>query len=146
MRIRIEELEPKAYKIMYAFEDYLKDSLLTSTYIELIKMRASQLNRCAFCLNMHTRDALKEGETETRINMLPVWQEVPALYNEKERVILQMTEEITDISHGLSDETYNKATSLFSDKEVAQIIVAIVVINSWNRLGVSTRLEDTIHF
>lgn len=142
MRIRIKEVEPKAYEIMEQFESYLKESDLSTTHQELIKIRASQLNNCGFCLNKHSQDALKAGESEARIYMLPLWKTVPHFYSEDELVVLQMTEEITFIQNGLSDETYNKAMTLFSEKYVAQVIAAIIAINAWNRIGVSTHMED----
>lgn len=142
MRIRIKEVEPKVYDIMQQFEKYLQESDLSKTHRELIKNRASQLNNCGYCLNLHSKEALKEGEDETRIYMLPLWKKVPHFYSEEEQVVLQMTEEITFIQNGLSDETYNKAMSLFSKNYVAQIIMAITVINTWNRIGVATEMED----
>lgn len=142
MRIRIKELEPNAYGIMEQFEKYLETTELSKTHRELIKIRASQLNNCGYCLNLHSKEALKSGEDESRIYMLPLWKTVPMFYSEEEQIILQMTEEITFIHNGLSDETYNRAMDLFSKNYVAQIIMAITVINLWNRIGVSTHMED----
>ncbi len=137
-RIDISVTEPRAYKHMLALESYLQNSELSKTHLELIKIRASQINGCAFCINMHTTDALKNGETNQRIFLLNAWRETE-LYSEEERVILSMTEEVTLIhQHGLSDATYQKAASLFSENYIAQIIMAIVTINSWNRIAVST--------
>lgn len=137
-RIDIAALEPAAYKAMYALEVSLQNSSLTKIQKELIKIRASQINGCAFCLNMHTRDALKYGETQQRIFLLNAWRET-TLYTEEERVILQMTEEVTLVhQHGLSDETYAKAKQLFTDNQIAQILLAIATINTWNRLAIST--------
>lgn len=142
MRIRIKNVEPKVYEIMNQLEKYLENSDLSTTHRELIKIRASQLNNCGYCLNLHSKAALKAGEDETRIFMLPLWKTVPVFYSEEEQVILQMTEEITFIQHGLSDETYNRAMDLFSENYVAQVIMAVTIINSWNRIGVSTHMED----
>lgn len=142
MRIRIKELEPKVYGIMQEFDNYLEASDLSKTHRELIKIRASQLNNCGYCLNKHAKDALKDGEDETRIFMLPLWKKVPFFYTEEEQVLLQMTEEITFVSDGLSDQTYNRAMALFSKNYVAQIIMAVTVINAWNRIGVATHMED----
>ncbi|QIK61631.1 carboxymuconolactone decarboxylase family protein [Dysgonomonas sp. HDW5A] len=142
MRIRIKDVEPKVYGIMSRFEKYLEESDLSTTHKELIKIRASQLNNCGYCLNNHSQEALKSGESEARIYMLPLWKTVPHFYSEEELVILQMTEEITLIYNGLSDETYNKAMALFSENYVAQIMTAIIVINVWNRIGVATHMED----
>lgn len=140
-RINIKETEPKAYAAMYALEGYLKTSQLDKTHMELVKIRASQINGCAFCIDMHTKDALKNGETAQRIFLLNAWRETD-LFTEEEKVLLAMTEEITLIhNHGLSDETYQKAGQLFDKNYIAQIIMAVVTINAWNRIAVSTRLE-----
>ncbi|MDO5607979.1 MAG: carboxymuconolactone decarboxylase family protein [Capnocytophaga sp.] len=137
-RIDIQKIEPEAYKAMYALEGYLQKSGLSKAHLELIKIRASQINGCAFCINMHTADALKQGETAQRIFLLNAWRETE-LFTEEERVILAMTEEITHISqHGLSDETYRQAEKLFGENYLAQIIMAAVTINAWNRIAIST--------
>lgn len=140
-RININEIEPQAYKAMYALEGYLATTQLSKTNKELIKIRASQINGCAFCIDMHTKDALKYGETAQRIFLLNAWRETE-LFTEEEKVILAITEEITLIhNHGLSDETYEKAGQFFDKNTIAQIIMAVVTINAWNRIAVSTQLE-----
>ncbi|MDO5655838.1 MAG: carboxymuconolactone decarboxylase family protein [Flavobacteriaceae bacterium] len=137
-RIDIQKLEPKAYQAMFALENYLQNSDLSKIHIELIKIRASQINACAFCINMHTADAIKLGETTQRIFLLNAWRETE-LFTEEERVILAITEEVTLISNkGLSDETYTKALAIFDENYIAQIIMAVVTINAWNRIAVST--------
>jgi len=137
-RINIQKLEPKAYELMFALENYLQTSALSKTHLELIKIRASQINGCAFCIDMHTRDALKYGETAQRIFLLNAWKEA-TVFSEEEKVILAMTEEITLISkNGVHDETYAKAEKLFDSNYIAQIIMAITTINAWNRIAVST--------
>ena len=140
-RVNIEETEPQAFKAMYGLVGYLGTSKLSKTQMELIKIRASQINGCAFCIDMHTKDALKNGETNQRIFLLNAWRETN-LFTEEEKVILSMTEEITLIhDKGLSDETYKKAKQFFDKNAIAQIIMAIAVINTWNRIAVSTQLE-----
>lgn len=140
-RIDISKTEPEAYKALYGIEAYLKTTKLTNTHKELIKIRASQINGCAFCINMHTKDARKLGETEQRIYLLNAWRET-TLFTEEERVILAITEEVTLISKGgLSDETYKQAKNLFDENYISQIIMAIVAINAWNRVAVSTRMQ-----
>jgi AhpD family alkylhydroperoxidase len=144
-RIDIQALEPQAYKAMFAMEAYLSKTSISKTIKELIKIRSSQINNCAYCINMHTKDALANGETEQRIFLLSAWREALDLYTDQEKVVIEMTEEITLIHQkGLSDQTYQKALELFSETQVAQIIMAIVVINSWNRIAVSTHkpLDD----
>ncbi|MBD8349682.1 carboxymuconolactone decarboxylase family protein [Dysgonomonas sp. HGC4] len=139
-RIKIHEVAPEAYKVMLKLEAYLHTTTLSPIEKELIKIRASQLNGCAFCLNMHTRDARKLGETEQRIYLLNVWHETE-LYTETERIILTLTEEITLISEGgVSEETYQQAEALLGKEKLAEVIMAIVTINGWNRIGVSTLL------
>ena len=141
-RININKTEPQAYKAMLGLEGYLAQTEISTTIKELIKIRASQINNCAYCLAMHTKDALKYGETAERLFIVSAWHEAESHFTEEERVALKMTEEITLISqHGLSNETYQKALKIFSEKQIAEIIMAIVTINSWNRIAISTQLE-----
>ncbi len=141
MRVNINETEPQAFKAMYALENYLGTIQLTKIQKELIKIRASQINGCAFCIDMHTKDALKYGETTQRIFLLNAWRETQ-LFTEEEKAILAFNEEITLISNkGLSDKTYKKAEQFFDKNQIAQIIMAVVTINAWNRIAVSTQLE-----
>lgn len=139
-RINIATTEPGAYKAMLELEKYLQTSQLQPLHKELIKIRASQINGCAFCINMHTKDARKLGETEQRIYLLNAWRET-SLYTEEERAILALTEEVTQIKKGVSDETYNKAAQLFDDNYLAQIIMAIVTINAWNRIAITSHQQ-----
>ena len=140
-RINISEIEPQAIKAMYALEGYLATTQLSNTHKELIKIRASQINGCAFCIDMHTKDALKYGETNQRIFLLNAWRETN-LFTEEEKVILAITEEVTLIhNRGLSDETYQKAEQFFDKNTIAQLIMAVVVINAWNRIAISAKLE-----
>ncbi len=139
-RLNINELEPKAYKAMMGLESYGKTCTLNPLHKELIKIRASQLNGCAYCLDMHTEDALKLGESQRRIFALSVWHE-SHLFSEKERILLQLTDEVTMIAEkGVTDKTYKKAIDVFGKQNTAQIIMLIVTINAWNRIAVSTKL------
>ncbi|MFZ3596471.1 carboxymuconolactone decarboxylase family protein [Streptomyces sp. BH104] len=107
---------------------------------ELVKIRASQLNRCALCLDMHSKDALAAGESVERIIQLSAWEESQHFYTEKEIAALELTEAITVLTDGfVPDEVYEKAAKVFDEKELTQLIAAITVINAWNRFGVSTR-------
>ncbi|MCC7232465.1 MAG: carboxymuconolactone decarboxylase family protein [Bacteroidia bacterium] len=138
-RKAIREVDPPALDAMLTLENYGKTCPLQPKLKELIKIRASQINGCAYCLDMHTEDALKLGESPRRIFAVSVWHE-SHLFSEEERTILQLTEEVTKISEdGVSDETYNKVLGIFGEKLTAQIIMLIVIINSWNRMSVSTR-------
>jgi len=141
-RVNINTAEPLALKAMLALEGYLAQTPLSKTIKELVKIRASQINGCAYCIDMHTKDALKNGETGQRIFLLSAWREAEAFFTGEEKAALAMTEEITLISkNGLSDETYQNALKFFSENQVAQIIMAIVTINAWNRIAVSTKTE-----
>ncbi len=138
-RIDFQELEPNAYKAMLSLENYLQNTPLSKTHLALIKIRASQINGCAFCINMHTSDALKQGETAQRIFLLNAWKET-GLFTAEEQVILAITEEVTLINqHGLSDKTYQEAEKLFDENYIVQIIMAVATINAWNRIVISTR-------
>ncbi|WP_099371349.1 carboxymuconolactone decarboxylase family protein [Sphingobacterium sp. 1.A.5] len=137
-RINIQDLEPKAYRGMLALESFLNSCGLSKTHLHLIKIRASQMNGCAYCINMHTQDALKDGETAARLFLLDAWRETES-YSSEERIILAITEEVTFIhKHGLSDKTYDEAKKIFDDNYIAQIIMAVVTINGWNRIAIST--------
>ena len=137
-RIQIDVAEPSAYNGMIALENYLAQSELSRTHKELIKIRASQLNGCPFCIDMHTKDALKNGESQQRIFLLNAWRGAN-IFTEEEKIILQITEEVTMIHNkGLTSKTYQKAIETFSENYFSQIIMAIVTINSWNRIAIST--------
>lgn len=137
-RIQIDEIEPKGYQSMFALEKYLIGAEISTNHIHLIKMRASQINGCAFCLDMHSKDALKHGETAQRLFVLDAWKETD-LFSEEEEVILQVTEEVTLIhEQGLSSETYARASSVLGEHYLAQVIMAVVTINAWNRIAIST--------
>jgi AhpD family alkylhydroperoxidase len=137
-RINIKELEPNAYKAMSGLEQYIRSSKLPPLLREMIKIRASQINGCAYCIDMHTQEALKLGEKQRRIFALSAWKESP-LFTEEERAVLQLTEEVTLISKdALSDETYSKVLKFYGENELAQIIMQVIIINMWNRMAVST--------
>ncbi|WP_295127763.1 carboxymuconolactone decarboxylase family protein [uncultured Chitinophaga sp.] len=137
-RVKINEAHPAAYKAMYALEAALATSSLTKNQKELIKIRASQINACAFCIDMHTKDAIKNGETTQRIFLLNAWRETD-LFSAEEKAILAVTEEVTLIhQHGLTAATYQAISRYFSEEVIAQIIMAVVAINAWNRIAISS--------
>ncbi len=139
-RISIKHIEPEAYNAMMALENYSTGCNIDHKLKELIKIRASQINGCAYCIDMHTEMAIEFGESERRIFALPVWKE-SHLFSEEERAALQLTEEVTSISaHGVKDETYERVMKFFGEKTAAQLIMAVVLINAWNRIAVTTRL------
>ncbi|MEO6773420.1 MAG: carboxymuconolactone decarboxylase family protein [Kofleriaceae bacterium] len=130
---------PKAMQAMRALELYVHDSSLEPALIELVKMRASQLNGCAYCLDMHSKDARAEGETEQRLYGLPAWREAP-YYSPRERAALEWTEAITEIGRSRAeDEVYDRVREHFSEDELVTLTFAIVAINGWNRLAVGFR-------
>ena len=138
-RKSIKDLEPNAYKAMLGLEQYIRNSQIPPMLLELIKIRASQINGCAYCIDMHTQEALKIGEIPRRIFALSAWKESP-LFTEEERAVLQLTEEVTLIlEDGVSDETYDKVLKFYGENALAQIIMQVIIINSWNRIAVSTR-------
>lgn len=142
-RIKINTVEPEAYNVMFAFEKYLSTTEIPKLHRELIKIRASQINGCAYCIDLHTRDARNAGETEQRIYALSAWRETP-FFTEEERAILALTEEITLIHGHVSDKTYTEAARLFDEKYLAQLMMAIIAINAWNRIGIATELMPSI--
>lgn len=138
-RISIKDLEPNAYKAMLGLEQYIRHTKIAPLLLELIKIRASQINGCAYCIDMHTQEALKLEETPRRIFALSAWKESP-LFAQDERAVLQLTEEVTLISkHAVSDETYDSVLKIYGENGLAQIIMQIIIINSRNRIAVSTR-------
>ncbi|MFJ7148835.1 carboxymuconolactone decarboxylase family protein [Streptomyces sp. NPDC100445] len=139
-RLGWAEHAPEVYKAMIRLETAAKKGLDPALY-ELVKIRASQINRCAFCLDMHTQDALAAGESVGRIVQLSAWQESRHFYTEKELAAIELTEAVTVLTDGfVPDEVYGRAAEHFEEAELAQLIAAITVINAWNRFGVTTRM------
>ncbi|MEW5057107.1 MAG: carboxymuconolactone decarboxylase family protein [Cycloclasticus sp.] len=139
-RLNLQTIEPAAYHAMLGMESYLESCDLDSTLKELIKISASQLNGCAYCIQMHADVARKQGETEHRIDALAAWQESP-LFSEQERAVLALTEEVTNISNGaVTDKTYRNCKRHLNDHLIAQCIMFIVQINSWNRIALATKM------
>lgn len=127
---------PEAYRAMERLHKYVEGCGLEHSLLEFVKIRASQINRCAYCLAMHARDARKAGETELRLDLLPAWREAHC-YTPRERAALGMTEAMTLIAQdGVPDDVYEAARKEFSEEELVKLAVAIVLINGWNRLCV----------
>lgn len=140
-RINLAKVSPEAYQAMSSIERYLDKSGLDKKLRELIKLRASQINGCAYCINMHSRDAMKIGETAQRLLLLDAWRETK-LFTDKERAVLAFTEAITLIANNhVSDEVYDEAAKYLAEKEMAAVIMAVVAINGWNRMAITTE-ED----
>jgi AhpD family alkylhydroperoxidase len=137
-RVNIEQTQPEAYKAMFGLAIAISKSALSPILKQLIKVRASQINSCSFCINMHTKEALKIGETQQRLFLLSAWKET-TIFTDEEKAVLAMTEEITLIhQNGVSDSTYKQAEQFFSRETIGEIILSIVMINAWNRIAVST--------
>ena len=142
-RLDIWEEEPSYWESIIAIDKGLYASSVPRSLTEIIKIRASQINKCAFCIDYHTREALQHGESPRRIFALSAWQESP-LFTDSERSVLQLTEEITHISvRGVTDETYEKVKAYFNTREIANIITCICHINFLNRVGISTKTMAT---
>lgn len=143
-RIKIDQAAPAGYKAIMALEGYIASTDLTTKHKDLIKIRASQINGCAFCINMHTHDARKAGETEQRIYALNAWRDTP-FFDEQEQALLALTEEVTLIADHVSDETYNRAAAVFEPAYLSQIILAIITINAWNRVAITTGMQPALN-
>ena len=141
-RINLNRVAPEFYEGMMTLSAAAEKGI-DRTLAELIKIRASQLNHCAFCLDMHSADARKQGETEQRIYLLSAWEEAGDLYTQQEQAALALTEEMTDLTRGghVSDAVYARAAAAFTDAELGQVIAMATVINAWNRISVSTRVR-----
>ncbi|MBK5209527.1 MAG: carboxymuconolactone decarboxylase family protein [Flavobacteriaceae bacterium] len=138
-RLNYAKIAPDALKAMLELEKYVADSGLERSLYELVKTRASQINGCAYCLDMHTKDARKAGETEQRLYALSAWKEAP-FYTDRERAALAWTEALTLIAENeVSDAFYEATIKCFSEKELVALTMAIVAINGWNRLAISFR-------
>jgi AhpD family alkylhydroperoxidase len=145
-RFLMGKVQPDAYRAMGALDKYVNASSINPLHREMIKIRASQMNGCAYCVNHHTRDARKLGETEQRIYLMSVWREAGSLFSDEEQILLEMTEEITLIhQHGLHDTLYEKAIQILGELKTAEVIMIINVINAWNRIGVSLNMHPEIN-
>ncbi|MGZ3617210.1 MAG: carboxymuconolactone decarboxylase family protein [Ktedonobacteraceae bacterium] len=140
-RVKYARAAPHGYRAMAALQDYVDDCGLEPLLLELVKMRASQINGCAYCIDMHSKDARAMGESEQRLYELSAWRETP-FYTERERAALLWTEELTLISQShVADAIYNEVRQHFSEEELVNLTLAIVAINGWNRLAISFRSQ-----
>jgi len=136
-RINVFETAPAAIKALFAAEQYARSSGLEHSLLALVKLRASYVNGCAFCVDMHTKDARLAGETEQRLFGVPVWRETP-YYSPRERAALAWTEAVTRLGeHGVGDELYRETREYFSEQELVNLTIAVIAINSWNRLSIA---------
>jgi AhpD family alkylhydroperoxidase len=140
-RINYIQADSEALPLLLAVEAHIRTSSLEPKLLYLVKMRASQINGCAFCLDMHSKDARADGETEQRLYSLDAWEEAP-YYTDRERAALEWTEAVTLLTNGhVPDSTYERVRVHFSEAEIAALTLGIAMINSWNRLNVALRTE-----
>lgn len=141
-RFLMGKVFPQGFQALAALDKTIGQSSIDKWHRELIKIRASHINGCAYCVHQHTQDALALGIDPRKITLVPVWKEAHNHFTIEEQLILQLTEEVTLIAHhGLSDELYANCTSKFGEELTAQLIMAVAVINAWNRIGVGSKRE-----
>jgi AhpD family alkylhydroperoxidase len=141
-RLNLKQIIPESYQIMMQWDKLIENSGLDPLQLELVKIRASQINGCAFCMNIHIKDALKNGEDPKRIYVLSGWREAKQWFSTEDQIILKLTEEITLIAaNGLSDQTYDDAVNTFGEETTAKLIMAVININALNRVGVSLHMH-----
>jgi len=135
-RLNFVHAAPAAFRAMRALQDYVDATGLEPLLLELVKLRASYMNGCAYCVDMHSKDTRVLGETEQRIYAVPVWRETP-FYTPRERAALAWTEAVTQIGHGgVSDALYQEALEHFEERELVELTMAVIAINGWNRLAI----------
>jgi AhpD family alkylhydroperoxidase len=135
VRLAVDSLAPHVSRAMNALDAASRKTDLEPSLLELVRARASQLNGCAYCVDMHSADAIKGGESQRRLFALPVWRETP-FFTPRERAALELTEAATRLTDGpVTDEVYERAAAQFSEPELASLVWTIAVINAWNRLG-----------
>ena len=141
VRLNYAKAAPGVYEAMDALDQYLQNSSVEEPLLHLVKLRASQINGCAYCLDMHTKDLVALGEREQRLYTLDAWQECP-WYTQRERAALAWTEAVTLVADGhVPDAVYQEARAQFSEKELSDLTLAVATINAWNRLSIAARLE-----
>ncbi|HET6911237.1 MAG TPA: carboxymuconolactone decarboxylase family protein [Mycobacteriales bacterium] len=141
-RLDIHIVDPKAHQAVFAMERYVRDSGLDPRLYELVKIRASQLNGCAFCLDMHSRDARAAGEDQRRLDVLSAWREAPELFTARERAAFALAEAVTRIGDGgVPDPVWREVADQFDEPGIVHLLMAVATINVWNRLAVATHQE-----
>jgi AhpD family alkylhydroperoxidase len=135
-------VDPSAYEAVRGLERYVRAGDLEPGLLELVRIRASQLNGCAYCLDMHNRDARARGESQRRLDVLSAWREVPDLFSDREVAALALTEAVTRMSdEGVSERVWDDVAMHYDEKQVVHLLLAIATINVWNRLAVSLHQE-----
>ncbi|WP_261556685.1 carboxymuconolactone decarboxylase family protein [Frankia tisae] len=142
-RLNVAQVAPEGYRAILGLERYVRENV-DGTVLELVKLRASIINGCSFCVDMHSRDALGAGESSRRLFAVAAWREAP-FFDERERAALALTDEATRLGpDGVSDETWALVTKSWSEKEAADLILAIVTINAWNRIAIPSRQSPPV--
>jgi AhpD family alkylhydroperoxidase len=143
-RLKVEQAAPEVYKALLALEWAVQNSGIDKKLLHLVKLRASQINSCAFCMAMHTREAIRDGDHPNRVALLGGWRETD-LFTPREQAALAWTEAVTGLNTGhIGDDLYAKAAAQFPDRELADLTLAIIAINAWNRVAVPFRKEVTL--
>ncbi|KUN19289.1 4-carboxymuconolactone decarboxylase [Streptomyces antibioticus] len=138
-RLNFAKSAPKVFRALIGFDAAAREGL-DPALVELIQIRASHLNHCAYCLHMHTNDARKAGESEDRLHMVAVWREARHFFTDKEQAALALTEAVTLVADGgVPDEVYAQAAAQFEERELAQVLALIFAINTWNRVALATQ-------
>ena len=138
-RLNIQKVAPQAFRVMLGLETYIRNSGLEPALLKLVKLRASQINGCAFCIDLHTKDARADGESEQRLYALSAWRETP-FFTDRERAALAWTEAVTLINEAHApDEVYNAVRQRFTDEEIVNLTMAVVTSNGWNRISIAFR-------
>ena len=143
-RLDVTKVSPDLYKAMAGLQNYVDGSGLEQKLLDLVKIRASQINGCAYCIAMHTNDARKHGESDEWMHLLDAWHEAP-IFSARERAALAFTEAVTKISeHHVPDEVYDEARRHFSEKELVDLTAAAIAINAWNRAAITFRVTPRL--
>ncbi|HEY0697766.1 MAG TPA: carboxymuconolactone decarboxylase family protein [Micromonospora sp.] len=139
-RLNLAELAPEAYRAVLGMEGYIRKNV-DHTVLELVKLRASMINGCAFCVDMHSRDALAAGESSRRLFAVAAWREAP-FFDERERAALALTDAVTRLGeHGVPEDVWDQAARVWTEQELGDLLIAIATINVWNRIAVATRTQ-----
>jgi AhpD family alkylhydroperoxidase len=142
-RLAIDKVAPEAYRAVYGMEKFCRENVDPTLY-ELVKLRASMVNGCAFCTDMHSREALAQGESSRRLFAVAAWHDAP-FFTDKERAALALTDAVTRLGeHGVPDEVWDPAAKAFTEEELAALLMAIATINVWNRLSIAIRHEPPL--
>lgn len=141
-RLSIQDVDPEAYQAVFPLQKYVNSGGLGADLLAIVDIRASQINRCAWCLDMHTADARKAGVEQRKIDLIAAWHEAPALFTEREQAALALTEQVTLLHHeGVTDDVWARVSAVYDEKETVHLLMAIAVINVWNRMNVTARTD-----